>query len=145
MAMTAERVIGSSAATWEHVLAHREPDQASILKARFEDASVPVESVARVLADSGESLSEAMLSGEEGWEQPFGGLLAVALLAGEVAAHSAYLVSRASAVRAVAVEALLEDFSAVAVASGLGISRQKVYEIGRNGERIRRDGGGFRG
>ena len=66
-----------------------------------------------------------------------GGLLAVALLAGEVAAFSAHLVSRASAVRSIAVDTLLDDFSAVSVAGDLGVSRQKVYEIARSGSRLR--------
>jgi len=35
------------------------------------------------------------------------------------------------------VDDLLEDFSAVDVAARLGVSRQKVYEIGRVGARLR--------
>jgi hypothetical protein len=34
-------------------------------------------------------------------------------------------------VRAIAVDALLDEFSAVTVATRLGVSRQKVYEIGQ--------------
>jgi hypothetical protein len=33
------------------------------------------------------------------------------------------------------VKALLDDFSAVSVAAYLGVSRQKVYELGRAGHR----------
>ena len=33
--------------------------------------------------------------------------------------------------RALAVDALLEDFSAVTVAAYLGVSRQKVYDLSR--------------
>jgi hypothetical protein len=55
----------------------------------------------------------------------------VALLAAEVSALAAHLNARASAVRALAVDALLEDFSAVTVAAYLGVSRQKVYDLSR--------------
>jgi hypothetical protein len=55
----------------------------------------------------------------------------VALLAAEVGALTAHLTSRSSAIRAVAVEALLDDYSAVTVANRLGVSRQKVYDIAR--------------
>lgn len=127
----------SVALTWDEVLSHRESDQVPALVARFDDAGVSLDLVRSVLADSGESLAQALQSGEQGWADRFGGLLAVALLAGEVAARSAFLVSRASTVRSVAVDALLEEFSAVFVAKSIGVSRQKVYEIGRNGARAR--------
>lgn len=55
----------------------------------------------------------------------------MALLAAEVGALTAHLTSRSSAIRAVAVEALLDDYSAVTVANRLGVSRQKVYDIAR--------------
>ncbi|AXE39130.1 hypothetical protein [Acidipropionibacterium virtanenii] len=93
---------------------------------------------AMALADSGEMLARRMESGGPGWEQDFGGMLGVALLAGEVSAQAAFRVSQASKVRSAAVNALLEDFSAVFVASQLGISRQKVYEIGRTASTTRR-------
>lgn len=139
--MSNGRRVETTSTTWQQVLAHREPGQIQEIAARFEQAGVQPQLVAQAIADGGAQLDAAMRSNTPGWEQPFGGLLAVALLAGEIAAHSAYLVSRASAVRAVAVDGLLEDFSAIAVGASLGVSRQKVYEIGRNGQRVRAEGG----
>ncbi|WP_067503576.1 hypothetical protein [Actinoplanes sp. TFC3] len=83
----------------------------------------------------GNARSDSGNAGNDGddWAKPFGGPLAVALLAAEVGALAAHLTSRASAVRAAAVEALLDEYSAVAVASRLGVSRQKVYDIARPG------------
>ena len=123
---------------WDTVLAHR-PDEATIaaVRARFVDAGVSAEAVAAALRDGGESLFRAASTEHPGWAAHFGGLLAAALLAGEVAAYSSHLVARASSVRSVAVDSLLEDFSAVSVASELGVSRQKVYEIARGGARLR--------
>ena len=74
-----------------------------------------------------------MERGGPGWADEFGGYLAVALLAAEVSALAAHLNSRASAARGRAVDALLEEYSAVTVAARLGVSRQKVYEIARGG------------
>lgn len=65
------------------------------------------------------------------WADRFGGPLAVALLAAEVSALAAHLNARGSAVRALAVDALLDEFSAVTVAAHLGVSRQKVYDLSR--------------
>ncbi|WP_341728510.1 hypothetical protein [Brooklawnia sp.] len=131
-------LLGSGVSDWGGVLAHRS-DAATIdaVSARFVEAGVPVELVADTLRDGGAALHRAATSGRSDWMVPFGGLLAVALLAGEVAAYSSHLVARASAVRSVAVDSLLEDFSAVSVAAELGVSRQKVYEIARGGARLR--------
>ena len=46
-------------------------------------------------------------------------------------ALAAHLNSRASAVRARAVDALLDDFGAITVSARLAVSPQKVYEISR--------------
>ena len=73
----------------------------------------------------------AATSGTDDWADAFGGRLAAALLAAEVGALAAQLNSRASAVRALAVDGLLDEYSAVTVAARLGISRQKVYEVSR--------------
>jgi hypothetical protein len=83
------------------------------------------------LGDGGDDLFRAATSGADDWAKPFGGPLAVALLAAEVGAVTAHLTSRSSTIRAMAVESLLDDFSAVTVASPLGVSRQKVYDIAR--------------
>jgi hypothetical protein len=88
-----------------------------------------------VLADGGDALYAAAASGLADWAAPFGGPLAAALLAAEVSALSAHLSSRASGVRSLAVDSLLDDYSAVSVAARLGVSRQKVYEISRSGLR----------
>ena len=88
---------------WDAVLAHRPPETREAIRERLESAGVTPDQ------------------------------LAAALIAAEVGALTAHLTSRASAVRAVAVEALLDDYSAVAVASRLGVSRQKVYDIARPG------------
>lgn len=129
---------GSIAPTWESVLAHRtDPGAAELARARFESQGIPVELVAASLADSGAALFREVSSGRTDWAVPYGGLLGAALIAGEVAIYCSTLVARASAVRSVAVDALLEDFSAVSVAADLGISRQKVYEIARGGAKLR--------
>jgi hypothetical protein len=116
---------------WDAVLAHRPPETRQPVRERFESAGVPPAQVHTALADGGDELYEAAAGGAADWAKPFGGPLAVALIAAEVSALTAHLTSRASAVRALAVEALLDDFSAVTVANRLGVSRQKVYDIAR--------------
>jgi hypothetical protein len=117
--------------SWDVILAHRAPDTRAPARERFEAAGVPPERVLAALADGGDELFAAAEKKSTDWAGPFGGALAVALIAAEVSALTAHLTSRASAVRALAVEALLDDFSAVSVASRLGVSRQKVYDIAR--------------
>jgi len=112
-------------------LEHRPADQRDSIVARLEDAGVTPAQLSAALADGGDALYAASRPG--GSTEPFGGDLAVALLAAEVSALAAHLNSRASAVRARAVDALLDDYSAVAVASALGVSRQKVYDISKGG------------
>lgn len=84
-----------------------------------------------MLEDSGDALYAAASGGAKDWADRFGGPLAVALLAAEVSALAAHLNARGSAVRALAVDALLDEFSAVTVAAHLGVSRQKVYDLNR--------------
>jgi hypothetical protein len=117
--------------SWDLVLAHRPPDTRQPVRERFESAGVAPELVRAALADGGDELYAAATRGVTGWADRFGGALAVALIAAEVSSLAAHLTSRASAVRALAVEALLDDFSAVTVANRLGVSRQKVYDIAR--------------
>ncbi|TGD33129.1 hypothetical protein EB835_01075 [Brevibacterium sp. S22] len=105
------------------------------LVARFTSCGIGPQEVSAVLMDGGDSLYEAAAGGEPGWAEQFGGPLAVALLAAEVSAFASHLNSRASGARSVAVDTLLDDYSAVAVARELGVSRQKVYEIARSGLR----------
>jgi hypothetical protein len=119
--------------SWGAVLAHRAPDTRAAVVERFESAGVSAEQVRAVLDDGGDELYAAASGGTADWAKPFGGALAVALLAAEVGALTAHLTSRSSAIRALAVDALLDDFSAVTVASRIGVSRQKVYDIGRPG------------
>lgn len=127
------------AVDWVTVLAHREdPAVAAEVRQRFEEQGLGPGNVAAVLSDSGERLYADATAAGPGWAVPYGGLLGAALLASEAAARSASLLSRAAAVRAGAVDALLEDVSAVQVAAQLGISRQKVHEIGRAGAKWRR-------
>lgn len=116
---------------WTDILVHRLDDSRATVIDRFVDNGVEPHVVRMVLADLGSSLCVAASTGADDWAEPFGGQLAVALLAAEVSAYAAHLNSRASAVRARAVDALLDEFSAVTVATRLGVSRQKVYEIGR--------------
>ena len=122
---------------WVGVLAHRSPDASGFDEVvdRLIACDVTPEQLQRVLADGGDGLYTAALSGEPNWADAFGGTLAVALLAAEVSALAAHLNSRASGVRSVAVDDLLDDYSAVTVAADLGVSRQKVYEIARSGLR----------
>jgi hypothetical protein len=117
--------------SWDAVLAHRAPDTRGAVLERFESAGVSAEQVQAVLSDGGDELYAAATGGATDWAKPYGGALAVALLAAEVGALTAHLTSRSSAIRALAVESLLDDFSAVTVAGRLGVSRQKVYEIAR--------------
>ena len=118
---------------WNQVLAHRPEGARDEVRERFEAAGLMADRVQAVLADCGDALYAAACSGRDDWWQPFGGPLAVALLAAEVSALAAHLNSRGSAVRSLAVNGLLDEFSAVTVATRLGVSRQKVYEIGRAG------------
>jgi len=120
---------------WDAALAHRPPETRAAIRERLESAGVAPEHLAAALRDGGDEIYAAATAPGRGddWAKPFGGPLAVALIAAEVGALTAHLTSRASAVRAVAVEALLDDYSAVAVASRLGVSRQKVYDIARPG------------
>lgn len=124
-------------ARWISVLAHRSPESPGFDEtiARFARCGLEPREVNEVLADGGDALYAAAASGVTAWADAFGGPLAVALLAAEFSVFAAHLNSRASSVRSVAVEHLLEDFSAVTVATELGISRQKVYEVARNGMR----------
>ena len=117
--------------TWDVVLGHRSPDVRSAVCDRFTENGITPARVKAVLDDGGDALYAAARSGERDWADRFGGPLAVALLAAEVSSLAAHLNSRASTVRALAVDALLDDFSAVTVATRLGVSRQKVYEISR--------------
>jgi hypothetical protein len=116
---------------WDAVLAHRPPETRDSIRERFETAGVGPGRVRAVLEDGGDELYAAAVGRADEWAKPYGGPLAVALLAAEVGALTAHLTSRSSTVRAVAVEALLDDYSAVTVANRLGVSRQKVYDIAR--------------
>lgn len=118
--------------TWDTVLSHRSEEARAAAVERFEACGVAPAQVEVVLEDGGDSLHAAAAAGAEGWAEDFGGPLAVALLAAEVSALAAHLNSRASSVRALAVNNLLDDYSAVTVAASLGVSRQKVYEIGKS-------------
>lgn len=116
---------------WAGVLGHRSEDLHPDVIGRFEAAGIEPKQVLEVLSDAGDALYAAALAGSDDWAEKFGGPLAVALLAAEVSALAAHLNSRASALRALAVSALLDEYSAVTVGAHLGVSRQKVYEIGR--------------
>lgn len=125
---------------WRQVLAHRihsgaEATTLNEVVGRYAAVGVTAEQVRQVLLDSGDGLYAAASSGKSDWADRFGGPLGVALLAAEVSALASHLNSRASGVRSVAVDALLEDYSAITVAAELGVSRQKVYEIARSGLR----------
>jgi hypothetical protein len=122
---------GDVSCDWEAVLAHRPPETRRGLVERFEESGIGPERVRLALLDGGDGLHAAAASASPDWADPVGGPLAAALLAAEVSAFAAHLNSRASAVRAMAVEALLDDYSAITVAARLGVSRQKVYEISR--------------
>jgi hypothetical protein len=116
---------------WEITLAHRPPEARGAVCQRFLDHGITPDQVKAVLADGGDALYAAANGGNKDWTDRFGGPLAVALLAAEVSALCAHLNARGSAVRALAVDALLDDFSAITVAAHLGVSRQKVYELSR--------------
>ncbi|MDL5351688.1 hypothetical protein [Microbacterium sp. zg-YB36] len=128
------RESATETATWTDVLAHRAFDgSVDDAVARFQKQGVAASLVARTLADAGDALFAAASSGQPNWTEPFGGPHAVALLAAEVSSLASHLNSRASAVRATAVNELLDEYSAVSVAADLGVSRQKVYDIARGG------------
>jgi hypothetical protein len=121
---------------WDAVLTHRPAETRAAVRDRLIAAAVSPEQVRDVLGDFGAELYAAATGGAVDWAKPFGGTLAVALLAAEVGALTAHLTSRSSTIRAIAVDELLDDFSAVTVAGRLGVSRQKVYDIaGGNRER----------
>jgi len=116
---------------WGAVLSHRPPETRAAVRERLESAGVTAEQLSAALGDGGDELFAAATSGAVDWAKAHGGPLAVALVAAEVGAMTAHLTSRSSAIRAAAVEALLDDYSAVTVANRLGVSRQKVYDIAR--------------
>ena len=125
---------------WRRILAHRlhgglDADSFNELVRRYTDCGIGPEQVNQVLMDGGDSLYEAVTSGDPDWADRFGGPLGAALLAAEVSALASHLSTRASGVRSIAVDALLDDYSAVTVAGELGVSRQKVYDIAKNGLR----------
>ena len=122
---------GGDAEVWERALAHRPSEHRAAVAGRFVENGLTVKDVQRALDDLGDALYVAAKSGDEKWSERFGGPLAVALLAAEISSLAAHLNSRGSAVRALAVGELLDEFSAVAVAASLGVSRQKVYDISR--------------
>lgn len=120
---------------WSRVLAHRAAPERGDVVARFRGAGLSADSVLEALVDGGDALYAAASDRRDGWADRFGGLLGAALLAAEVSALAAHLVSRAASVRATAVDGLLEDYSAITVAAGIGVSRQKVYDVARASER----------
>lgn len=130
-------MVWASDAEWQSVLSHRSADDGSrdAAAARFREAGVGAEQVREALSDGGDALYQAARRRHAGWAEPFGGVLAVALLAAEISAFAAHVNSRASGVRSEAVAELLDEYSAVTVAGELGVSRQKVYEISRTGLR----------
>lgn len=128
-------LVPSQRAEWIGVLAHRSPDAPGFdeVVERLIASDITPGRLQEVLADGGDALYAAAASGEENWTDAFGGPLTTALLAAEVSSLAAHLNSRASGVRSVAVDQLLDEYSAVTVAVELGVSRQKVYEIARSG------------
>lgn len=123
--------------SWEEILSHRAEQERQGIQDRFLSHGVSSAIVAEALRDGGATLAASALSRAPEWSVPYGGLVGAALVAGEVAAHASWLVSRAASVRSLAVENLLEDISAVTLAQMLGISRQKVYEIARSANKVR--------
>ncbi len=130
-------VIDTRPLTWAAALAHRLGDPAEFeqVVSRLTACGLSPQEVQAALVDGGDALYAAAQSGRADWSDSFGGPLAVALLAAEVGALAAHLNWRASGIRSLAVDALLDDFSAVAVAGELGVARQKVYEIAKSGLR----------
>jgi hypothetical protein len=122
-------------AEWHDVLAHRSRATGSRARtaARFISNGLTAEDVRLALSDGGDELCRAAASEEAHWADKFGGPVAAALLAAEVSALMSHLNSRAAAVRSRAVDAALNDLSAVTVAAHLGVSRQKVYDVARGG------------
>src|SRR5690554_922779 len=132
-----DKVADTRQASWAAVLAHRVGDPAEFdqVVSRLTACGLSSQEVHAALADGGDALYAAAQSGRPDWCDAFGGPLAVALLAAEVGALAAHLNWRASGIRSLAVDALLDEFSAVAVAAELGVARQKVYEIAKAGLR----------
>lgn len=122
---------GVDTQTWAVVLSHRPADERAGVIDRFVAAGVEPGDLAAVLADGGDALYTGSQDASATWADRFGGPHAVALLAAEVSALAAHVNSRASVVRSRAVGELLDDYSAVTVAAAIGVSRQKVYDIGR--------------
>ena len=122
---------------WRDLPAYRDPSDPATTAAlaRLEAAGVTAQEVLAALRDAGDALHEQATSNDDDWSERFGGPLSTALLAAEVGALAAHLASRAAAVRSRAVRELMQDYSAVAVAEALGVSRQKVYDIAREVDR----------
>lgn len=120
--------------TWLGVLAHRRFDGPDALEAaaeRFTAAGLTPSDVVPHLADAGDALYAAAVSGAPDWAERFGGVRGAALLAAEVSALMSHLVARAAGVRALSIDGLLDDYSAITVAHELGVARQKVYQLAR--------------
>jgi hypothetical protein len=126
-----ERQPRGDTSAWAVALAHRPAEARGAVHQRFVEHGITPGQVRAVLDDGGDALYAAASGGDKDWADRFGGPLAVALLAAEVSALAAHLNARGSAVRALAVDALLDEFSAVTVAAHLGVSRQKVYDLTR--------------
>ena len=124
----------SAADQWIRVLAHRQKDApatvASVIE-RFDAAGVTPNQVASHLEDGGDRLYAAASSGGADWAVEFGGERAAPLLPAEVSTLMSHRVARAASVHTVCIGALLDEYSAVTVASAIGVARQKVYELAR--------------
>lgn len=132
-----DQIDGTREASWAAVLTHRigDPTEFDQVVSRLTACGISSRQVHVALADGGDALYAAAQSGRPDWCDAFGGPLAVALIAAEVGALAAHLNWRASGIRSLAVDALLDEFSAVSVATELGVARQKVYEIAKSGLR----------
>lgn len=128
---------------WSHALAHRDLPDRDAYARRLEAADLTPAHVLDALADGGDKLYAAAVDHYTNfnphWADQFGGPLPVCLLAQEVSAYTAHLTARAAQVRGAAIHDLLDDYSAVAVANTLGVSRQKVYDLARGHEVSVRD------
>lgn len=117
--------------TWAEVLTYRPPEQQAEVVSRLEAQGLTPIDLQRALIDGGDALYAALQQENEIAFEPFGGVLAATLLAAEVGALSAHLTARAARIRAVTLQHLLNDYSAVTLAVHLGVARQKIYELAK--------------
>lgn len=116
---------------WDAVLLYRAPALRSVIASDLAVQGVTPAVLRSHLADGGDRLWAAAAAhpGDPTWVEPFGGGLAVALLARESLEYHVHLSNRAAETRTRAVQVLELTYSKVTIAEALRMSRQALQEI----------------